>query len=238
MKHNAAYLEKRIKVAIATLEGLLAPAQVRGRGSVLNDLCKRVEMPAEIDGFPRGGDGQHTSGGSVSDPTQSAAMARMHTACTNCRGGSITLEGGRVVRCRACGGSGKIDADPVTDAVDEIARRLSYVFTATRNIERRRNMIDRAAKPRGRVSTLQGSCEACNTVVTGVGEDRLRSGFDNKCYVSWTSYKLKHESSDPGGQYRAFIAWRKQSLDSRASKEMGEIDRLQNAGNLPKPRSA
>lgn len=221
MKRDNSKLEGRIRDAIITLESLLSPAQVRGRGSAINELLMRAEMSSDIDGYPRGGGVEHTSGGSVGNPTASTVLAREGDVCPACKQGQVTLKDGKQVICRRCNGSGRRWADPVADAVTEIEYRLSLIVRSTKAIDRHRSLIATAAKPAGREASLQGECIACGDMVTGVGEDRLRAGLDNKCYLSLTGWRLRNPDtqSDPGGHYRKFIKWRQEGLAEKALRE-------------------
>ena len=220
MPSQAERMEKRVREAIVTLESLLGPSQVRGRGTVLAELIKRAEMPHGVDGYPTGSGSERTSGGGTGDPTSQAVMARQQDVCTKCESGMVVLPDKRRVKCRRCGGTGKRWADPVGDAVMEIEARILHVYTSTRSIDRHRQLINSSGVLRGRASSLQGECAACHDMVTGIGEDRLRAGFDNKCYLSFTAWKVRNPDTDgdPGGQYRKFITWRQQSLAERAKK--------------------
>ena len=221
MKRDTSKLEGRIKEAIATLESLLAPAQVRGRGTAISELLMRAEMSSDIDGYSTGGGIERTSGGSVGNPTASTVLAREGDVCPACKQGQITLKDGKQVTCRRCNGSGRRWADPVADAVNEIEYRLSILVRSAKAIDRHRSLIASSAKPSGREQSLQGECMACRDMVTGIGEDRLRAGLDNKCYLSMTSWKLRNPDtqSDPGGHYRKFIKWRQDGLAERERKE-------------------
>ena len=97
------------------------------------------------------------------------------------------------------------------DAVLEIEARLLSISHDARLIERHRKLIAASAQVKGRQSSLQGECSACGDATTGLGEDRLRAGLDNKCYLSMTSWKLRNPDtqSDPGAHYRKLIAWRR-----------------------------
>ena len=223
MNSAAERLERRIRDAIATLESLLAPSDVRGRGTVMAELLRRAEMTSIVDGYPIGGGAERTSGGTTGNPTLQAVMARDNDVCNKCKGGSITRKDGKVVTCRVCNGSGRRWADPVADAVTEIEARLLSITHDTRAIDRHRRLIAASAQVKGRQSSLQGECAACGDATTGLGEDRLRAGLDNKCYLSMTSWKLRNPDtqSDPGAHYRKFVAWRRESLAEKARREVG-----------------
>ena len=228
MNPSAERLERRIRDAIVTLESLLAPADTRGKGTAIAELLRRAEMPSIVDGYPVGSGAERTSGGVTGNPTLQAVMAREDDVCNKCLGGSIKLKNGSVVTCRVCNGSGRRWADPVGDAVLEIEARLLSISHDARLIERHRKLIAASAQVKGRQSSLQGECSACGDATTGLGEDRLRAGLDNKCYLSMTSWKLRNPDtqSDPGAHYRKFIAWRRDSLAEKAQRAVNSPHHL------------
>jgi hypothetical protein len=60
--------------------------------------------------------------------------------------------------------------------------------------------------------------------VTGVGDDRLKRGLDNACYLAWGAWKVKHgESDDPGRDFHLFTLDRQQVLHK---KEQAELDAI------------
>ena len=216
---QAAKLEKEITGAVMALESLLSASKFKGRGTVIADLLYRAEMPSIIDGYPKGGESDKTSGGATNDPTLNAVMNRELDVCIRCDGGKVKLKNESIVTCRVCDGSGRRWADPIADAVDQIMQDLQTVLKMVRLIDTKKNMILRSSKTLGRESSLQGSCDVCSAVVSGVGADRLRRGLDSKCYLSWNSYKTKHPNPDPGLQYLQFKQWRRNNLTKASTAD-------------------
>ena len=211
---EAERMELRVRDAISALEALLAPSPVRGRGTVLADLIARGEMSSEIDGYPRGTSGERTSGGEGGDPTASAFLARGADVCGKCKNGAYTLQDGRVVTCRFCGGSGRRWADPVGDAIVAVRGLILAVSHQTRSIDKHRVMVLKVAPPPGRQSSLQGTCIVCERWVPGTPQDRLKRGMDNACYLAWGTWKVKHgESGDPGHDFHQFTRERRAKLE-------------------------
>ncbi len=204
-------LEEQCRDIASTIEYLLSPAGQRGL-TVLGDMLRRAEEPFAIDGYPRGSGGEPTSGGGVSDPTLGSVIAREADTCDRCEQGIFTLSDGRLVLCRACGGTGRRFSDPVGEAVREITSLVRQIWRLARQIERRRQTVSAEVNKRGRESSVQ-SCAICGDTVTGVGNDRLRLTWDSKCYLSWTSWQLRNKSSgDPGTDRIHFAQWRRESL--------------------------
>lgn len=151
----------------------------------LVEIYRRDEQLAVIDGYPRGGNGPGGSSG-PGDPTGGAAGAR--------------------------------EIDHRIDVVHKAVEALeSAINESLRSIKRAAHASDvilhSADDERGRVSSLQGTCLICGDDVTGVGSDRLRRGWDPKCYLAWTRWRLTQPKwDDPGAERRAFALWRSEQL--------------------------
>jgi hypothetical protein len=75
--------------------------------------------------------------------------------------------------------------DPIGHLIEDIFWGLREVDRLALGIEGRRQLIHRAlTKNYGRVDTT-GTCEACKRTVPGTPEDRLRSGYCQKCHRQW-----------------------------------------------------
>jgi hypothetical protein len=209
---------------------------------VIADLIRRSEMPSAIDGYPRSSGSEHVSGGNgsdidYSDPTGGATLARSLDVCDRCTGsGDWERRDGSKAKCRRCGGTGKRWGDPIRDAVADITSMVGDVSRTCKRIDTTRaRVVGVQSTGAGRQSSLQGNCLACGAHVTGVGEDRLKNGLDNKCYLAWGSYKLRNplEDGDPGAQFHRFLGWRRDRLEELARAEVDEVTRLQSRGMLP-----
>lgn len=207
-------LEKGVAHSVDILTFLLAPSPQRGRGSLLTDLLYRAQMPFDIDGYPAGGGNEKTSGGSTSDPTFGTVAARLNDVCNKCEGRGVVDSRS----CSNCGGSGRRWADPIADAVEELKHHLKELMKLTSYIDKIQMRVMTTSVPTpGRQSSLQGNCIVCGGAVTGAGEDRLRRGMDNRCYLSWGSWKIKNpDNSDPGAQFHRFTVWRRENLTKAA----------------------
>jgi len=216
-------LQDKLKGAVRSLELLLKPAEILSRGSVLTDLIYRANQASHADGYKAGMTQDTTKGGEVSDPTLSAVIRREMDVCDRCVQGKATLDDGREVVCRACGGSGRRWADPIADAVSKLVEGLGMVFRATHDIDRQRELVlGTEAEMRGRQSSLQGECwvESCRSTVSGVGSDRLRAGLCPRCYSKWGTWKLTHPpSDDPGSDRLKFSRYMAEWVEKRAKEE-------------------
>ena len=230
---RATKTEEAIRDAIATLSSLLNASPIRGRGTVIADLLYRAEMPSVIDGYPTGGGQEQVTHSDVSDPTLGTVLARENDVCGKCVGGTVMLKDGRRVTCKVCQGTGRRWADPIAHAVEVIVEEITVVIASAKVIDRRSVQVLTSSKTTGRESSLQGACEVCGDFVSGVGEDRMRSGMDNKCYMSWLGWRQKHPEPDPGAQRHRFVIWRRNALKDRADQEMDELEATRGAGLLP-----
>jgi hypothetical protein len=242
-------LERRVKKANETLEHLIGAWAGKGTPSVLFEFMRRGEQPFGADGYAtRSALDPSGVGGGSSDMTsvESAANARMADKCSRCEG--TGKYGGRA-KCRACNGSGRRWADPVSEDVTEALKQLGVALRALDTVASRvDSVMGTAAKFAGRQSTLQGTCavEACSAQVSGIGSDRLRGGFCNRCSLHHGSWKLLHPpSGDPGADRLAFVGymtdWLAQKAQrdrERAERESREIERLRRRGELPAARIA
>lgn len=240
MKQTATQrLERRIRDSRDALDALLAPVSPRSHVSVIADLLRRCDATSEIDGYASGNAPERVGGGGTGDPTSSSAAAREADVCGRCVEGKFTLEDGRQVVCRSCGGSGRRWADPIADGVAEILARIGHVHRQTRNLDRKRRDLLSQSRVTERPLSIS-ICLACDGSISGVGEDRSRRGLCPKChrkFRTWTSVN-PDRFGDPGAHVQKFITWRKGELLAEAEAEklrvqMDDISRAQEAGNLP-----
>lgn len=204
-------LEDHARAALITLEHLLAPSEIKGRGTRLADLLYRAEITNLPDGMRSVIPEAATSGGHVTDVTATAALARLSDVCGQCDGGSRTLADGRVVACKTCGGTGRRFRDPMGEAVRDLVDNLGVLCRAAEIVERRQGLIFVSARERvGRESSLQGVCcvPACARVVSGSPSDRLKRGYCPRCYLRFCSWRITHRTEDDRGAFASFMAQR------------------------------
>jgi hypothetical protein len=251
---NIGRLEERVEDAIGILGDLLKesenrPAQGKRHFTLLADLIMRSEQPLEIDGYPRANLLQQRVSGSASDeshsdPTPGAVVAREGDICGSCINGTVVLDNGSEAVCRRCKGTGRRWGDPVVDSVEEMEFRLRVVFRELVHVERCYRRITKIPKPILPSEALVGTCLACEYQVVGTPNDRLKRGLDNRCYLSWTSWKLKKENQDSAGgaDFQRWLGWRqlwlKKDAEEHPDDVAEEIDRLRAARTLPPPSEA
>lgn len=149
------------------------------------DLLRRAEQTNEVDGYrSAAGDGQ-VSGGSVGEPTAAAAMARIdHT-----------------------------ERDPIGENLEELFATLQEITAGTKRVK---NLVDAVIyagdQLKGRVTTIR-QCRCCYQEVTGIGNDRLRSGYGPACHRSW---KRAGSPTYAGGRVR-FEQERRAQLEAAAN---------------------
>lgn len=124
---------------------------------LLNDLYRRARGSADPDGYGSGGY-QMGKTSEISDPTGTAVIRRINSEAT---------------------------PDPVRKTVEEIFALVSTISKAAVKLDRKIQVVlNTASSKRGRETTID-LCLACEADVTGVGEDRIRSGYCPACYRKW-----------------------------------------------------
>lgn len=141
--------------------------------STLAELLRRGQYPA-TDGYGGGSNG--ASGNDISRPTEAAVVQRAG-------GRTITDEHGQQ---RETPDDWTDTRDDVRQAISELFATLAEALGHIRSVDRKRQYVMAIADTAsGRVSSLQGQCEACEADVIGVGDDRLRAGFCPACHKAW-----------------------------------------------------
>ena len=239
-------LERKCKSAIEILEHLLAPSAGKGSHSVLVEILRRAEQPSGVDGYRTRTslDPSGVGGGSELTSVEAAASSRMDDICSRCGGsGKGTGRG----RCRGCAGSGRRWADPIALAAEALVKEL-YVLSRSAGVISSQTdaVMGSAARLAGRQSSLQGVCQvaACGATVSGVGSDRLRSGWCHRCFLHWSTWRLLNRTPDPGADRASFASYMETFLaqkaakeEARAERESKELDRLRKRGELPTARA-
>ena len=124
---------------------------------MLAELFRRAKGRTEPDGFPTGGSGGGSSSG-ITDSTASAALRRI---------------------------MGNPSPDPVRKSVEEAFAIIAMITKYSIKLDHKIQVVlNTAASKRGREITID-LCLACQCDVTGVGEDRIKSGYCPACYRKW-----------------------------------------------------
>lgn len=76
--------------------------------------------------------------------------------------------------------------DNVGDAIRDVFEMLQAMADLASRVGRKIAFVRHVAeKSEGRVSSLQGECQACERVVSGAETDRLRAGYCDACRKAW-----------------------------------------------------
>lgn len=128
-------------------------------------------------------------------------------------GGPPSLSFGRPTEARALAALSWRYDDPVGDAIEELCAELVELHGLARRIRQKASYVLRSAETaRGRVSSLQGKCRACERDVVGSEGDRLRSGYcDYAAGEAWSGcYRKWLEQGRP--DRLAYEAWVKAEM--------------------------
>ena len=160
----------------------------------LSKLCKRMAeswpeyvrlaaMPSTaLDGFGAGGGGEGRSKGTHSDPPAAIVLRKegapddeTHIAPDEWRTAEI---------------------DRVNTLVVRLYGESLAAVTVMRRVEGLKRLIDNRGDARyGRQSSVT-DCLCCEATVTGMGEDRIKSGYCPSCYKAWERYRQVHTDPD------------------------------------------
>lgn len=104
--------------------------------------------------------------------------------------------------------------DPLAGYIDQIfdlVRKVDEQMTLAGNCLA--NVRSTEAQMRGRQSTLE-DCDCCNRPITGVGDDRRRSGFCPACYKAFRNWRTTALDSTARP---TFVAERRKKIAEKAS---------------------
>lgn len=180
---------------IRSVEELVDEAwKIAGLCVTLADFWPEVErLAAMVDG-PDGygnGSGERGGPGTVADPTANAASRVMEPDAVGVDRIATLIEHMRVE----------------VDAMAQSARRVAGI----------QRLIEHRGDARyGRQSSLQGDCLACEKSVSGVGEDRLKAGYDPTCHRAWLRYAVTEMAEGHTPNHEVFRRRRRREL-ARAS---------------------
>lgn len=101
------------------------------------------------------------------------------------------------------------EPDPVADALRELTTNADAAQTYMHDARQCRDfVISVEARIRGKQSSAN-TCSLCDVVVTGVGEDRLRSLYCPACFSAWRRAGYPHEHAERRkfeGERQKFLA--------------------------------
>lgn len=112
------------------------------------------------------------------------------------------------------------EPDPVATAIDSILRCIGEVDTLCRTIKNAQHQVlSIEADERGRHSTVN-ECSACGETVTMVGEDRLWSSLDRKCYDRSRPWRKQQADAGKDSSLEAFRRMVKRETDEAKQKKL------------------
>ncbi len=130
------------------------------------------------------------------------------------------------------------DAKPAFDPVQHLVRTLldemrrarrsddGDLWKAAKKLERIADLDRRIARRGDARSGRPASvtiCLACDDTITGVGNDRNRSGYCPACYIAWWRWKTEH-GGESDVNHLAFRKHRKLDLaEERSADEEGDV---------------
>lgn len=206
---------------------------------VLADWARRTEELAGGDGYPPGG--ERVGGRGSGEPDAALVNAALRGASEDVAATIVQTEGGP----RSHEDWSRHEAlDRVSDAVEEVERRLAEATAAARRILRLAHYVQATKEPLRDDAQGPGHCRACAETISGIGADRARRGVCPACWVSFTRWKLSHPleefALDRGAQMVAFIGWRGRGgtpAPDAPDWRVEDIDRLRQRGELPPQRA-
>lgn len=139
------------------------------------DLLARGEEASSIDGYPANSGGQSDiHGGRLSRPTEDAVARKA--------GGKFDY----TTEMAVDDDSWRVQPDPLAEAIAMFSSGIGEVHGLSKIVHRKAQVVLKAADGlRGRVSSLAGVCARCGDDIAGTPNDRMRAGYDAKCYQAW-----------------------------------------------------
>lgn len=113
----------------------------------------------------------------------------------------------------------KPQSDPVATAIDTILKSIGEIDTLCRTIANAQSQVlSIEENERGRHSSVN-ECSACAETVTMVGEDRLWSSLDRKCFDRSRAWRRKQADAGKDSSLEAFRRMVKQEMDDIKRKK-------------------
>lgn len=151
----------------------------------ITDLDRRARFLAEPDGFPPGG--SNGRGSDIARPTEQAAARRLDD---------------------------DQPADPIGAQIRHVLAALNEAAGVLAPVDRWLSHLDAYGdKAIVREHSKTGDCKACERVVTGTPNDRLRNGYCDRCRMAYQRWTVDHPvGSDPAAHRLEFERWRRVRL--------------------------
>jgi len=188
---------RRLEVSVERSRERLAPLTAEAIGEVM-----------------RRGTGAVRADGYASNTRLDVARGRPSLQVDIGAGQVDTVELSSTVEAAAFARQSDTRSDPVGQAALRFVRLIGDIYRMTEELHRVHDVVMHAADSHvGRVSSLAGTCQACETAVAGTPGDRLRSGWCPACYAALRTWRERNSLGDDPGALRArFVAWRMDRL--------------------------
>lgn len=174
---------------------------------LLHDLLRRRESGTENDGLrSRSYDGGGSGGNSELTQTERAALAGLPDRSRDDAGNPLRDDWSKHVQ-----------KDPVGRQLEECLDQLAKMAIAARAFERKVEIILNAGSRAKEVEDKSSHCAACGNRITGVGNDKRRSGYGNCCYWRWKEWSAEMDDDGLDQSHVTFQIQRKAELAAQAA---------------------
>lgn len=173
------------------------------------ELARLGTITSDLDGFGAGGS-DRGGPGTVANPTLATIL--------KAAGGKVPgdIEAGAEVKAPTPD-TWSLNGDRIATLLNHLETETTALVNAARRIAGIRRLIEGRADARiGRQSSLQADCLACETPVSGVGEDRLRSGYCPACHRAWLRFAITEAGDGRDPVHEVFRRHRRRALAAAA----------------------
>lgn len=177
---------------------------------LLLDLLRRREYGTENDNLrSRSYDSGGGGGGSELTQTEAAALRGLPDKPYDSDGAPLRDDWAKHVQ-----------RDPVGIQLEEAFAQLDIAARALRTFERKVEIILNVSSRQKDQENLETQCEACGKKVTGVGEDRRKSGYGPCCYWRWREWSAQRDYDGLDQSHVVFQLERRAELDAEKLLEL------------------
>lgn len=169
---------------------------------LLVDLLRRQEVSPESDGYPAGGSGDGSKSADETTSTERAALRGLPED-PNARDDWRR----------------HVTPDPIGQAIEAALGNLVEMAGLAKEAHRKIGVVIHAADGRRGRQSLIGQCLACGADVSGVGTDRIKAGYGNRCcYSAWTRFARRCDDEGVDASHVVFRYERRAQLAERAAE--------------------
>ena len=177
------------------------------------ELARLRSISSELDGFGAGG-GNRGGPGTVANPTLATTLKAAGGKVEGDLAGGVEVQEPTPDTWLAAG------EDRVATLLELLDRETAALVNSARRVAGIRRLIEGRGDARvGRQSSLQADCLACECPVTGVGDDRLRSGYCPACHRAWLRFAVAEAGAGRDPVHEVFRRLRRASIASSQRKD-------------------